>query len=379
MGNVRRYDLDWLRIIGIGMLFPFHTSRIFDYWDPFYVKSENLSWSLSWFISLTNLWFMPLLFWLAGSASWFALRNRTNRMYVRERVDRLLIPLAVGVLFVVPPQGYFARSVHTGEELGSYLSFLQIFYTDFSDLSGYFGTFTPAHLWFILYLFVFSVAALPFFTFVKANIYTMQQLNGILTKPLLFLLLFVLLVISQLLPAPGGQNPFYYLIFFLVGYVTSSDDRYQDMFNRIRFKTLISLAILVPLWIYAVQNHVETKNLTAAAAFLTVFRMLLVWLSLITIIGYGNKFLVKPHPLLTYLNEAAFPIYILHQSVLVAVGYYILKLDLRITSSFWLIMLSSFLLSWVVYDRLIKRITLTRWMFGVKIKNQKLVPKQKVS
>lgn len=67
----RRYDIDWLRNFGIFLLFPFHAARFFDYWDPFYVKNETLSWGLSWFISVANLWFMPLLLWLAGSPSWY--------------------------------------------------------------------------------------------------------------------------------------------------------------------------------------------------------------------------------------------------------------------------------------------------------------------
>jgi len=37
----RRYDIDLLRNLGILLLFPFHAARIFDVWDPFYVKNYN--------------------------------------------------------------------------------------------------------------------------------------------------------------------------------------------------------------------------------------------------------------------------------------------------------------------------------------------------
>jgi fucose 4-O-acetylase-like acetyltransferase len=149
---LRRHDMDWLRNMGILLLFPFHSARVFDYWDPFYVKNDQLSWGLSWFISVAGYWFMPLLFWLAGAAGWYALNKRSSGRYVKERFDRLFIPMVVGVLLIVPPQGYFARLNHEGAG-GDYLTFLANFFSDFSDLSGYFGTFTPAHLWFILYLF----------------------------------------------------------------------------------------------------------------------------------------------------------------------------------------------------------------------------------
>jgi len=50
----RRYDIDWLRIIVILLLFPFHSARIFDFWEPNYVKSADLSWGLSWFIVIVG-------------------------------------------------------------------------------------------------------------------------------------------------------------------------------------------------------------------------------------------------------------------------------------------------------------------------------------
>ncbi|MEH7119450.1 acyltransferase family protein, partial [Neobacillus vireti] len=159
----RRYDIDWLRNLGILLLFPFHSARVFDYWDPFYVKSNELSWELSWFIASTSYWFMPLLFWLAGSSTWYALQYRSNQQYLKDRVSRLLVPFIFGLFFIVPPQGYLSLWQHNGDSPGNYFTFLKNYFLDFSDLSGYFGTFTPAHLWFILYLFVFSLLALPLF------------------------------------------------------------------------------------------------------------------------------------------------------------------------------------------------------------------------
>ncbi|MFD2444901.1 acyltransferase family protein [Bacillus sp. CGMCC 1.16607] len=366
----RRYDIDWLRIIGICMLFPFHSARVFDHWDPFYVKSDMLSWGLSWFISLTNLWFMPLLFWLAGSASWYALRSRSNQQYVKDRFDRLFIPLIFGLLIIVPPQGYFARLDHSGEGQGSYFTFLKSFFTDFSDLSGYFGTFTPAHLWFILYLFVLSLIALPVFTFVKRKL-ARTNFHKILSHPLVFILCFFILVFTQVLPAPGGQNPFFYLTFLIMGFVTSSDQRYQEMFNCIRLKAFVLLCAFVPLWIFLIQNNQDATRFSTVDILTTMVRMLNVWLSLIVILGYGHKFLNFHHKWLPYLNEAAFPVYIIHQTVLVIVSYYVLMMNMGMVAKFICIMLLTFVLSILIYEFVIKRTKVTRWMFGVKMKNMK--------
>ncbi|MBS4196320.1 acyltransferase family protein [Lederbergia citri] len=362
----RRYDIDWLRNLGILLLFPFHSARVFDYWDPFYVKNESLSWGLSWFIATTS-WFMPLLFWLAGSASWYALQKRSSSQYLKERYDRLFIPLIFGVLVIVPPQGYFALLHHTGEA-GNYFSFLKGFFIDFSDLSGYFGTFTPAHLWFILYLFVLSIVALPIFTsYMRLNTVKIDKFNQIFSKPLIFISFFIVLLITQALPAPGGQNPFYFLVIFIMGFITASDSRYQEMFNRIRFKALLLIFILVPGHFFLMNVIQDVPKFSAMDIFLTLLRTMNVWLTLIVILGYGNKFLNFPHKTITYMNEAAFPIYIIHQSILVVVGYYIVKLNLGIFPKFLMIMSLTLVSSFLLYEFVIKRIVVARVFFGLKV------------
>ncbi|MCJ8007098.1 acyltransferase family protein [Lederbergia wuyishanensis] len=368
--GVRRYDIDWLRNLAILLLFPFHSARVFDYWDPFYVKNDSLSWGLSWFIAITSNWFMPLLFLVAGSASWYALQRRSTSQYLKERNDRLLIPLIFGVLVIVPPQGYYALLHHSGEA-GNYFSFLKGFFIDFSDLSGYFGTFTPAHLWFILYLFVLSVIALPLFSrYMKCSKEQLNKFNHNFSKPFVFISLIIVLFITQALPAPGGQNPFYFLVIFIAGFITASDSRYQEMFNRIRFKALISIAILVPTHIVLMTVYPDVQKFSAMDIFIAFLRTMNMWLTLIVILGYGNKLLNFPHKAITYMNEAAFPIYIIHQSILVVVGYYIVKLNVGIYSKFFMIMFLTLLASFLLYEFVIKRLAVTRMLFGIKVRKK---------
>lgn len=365
----RRYDIDWLRNIGILLLFPFHSARVYDVWDPFYVKSEALSWGLSWFIALTSYWFMPLLFWLAGSASWYALDFRSGRQYVKDRVMRLLIPFIFGLLLVIPPQGYFAKLYHTGE-VDAYFSFLKTFFTDFSDLSGYYGTFSPAHLWFILYLFVLSIIALPLFLYLKKdqNRSKLHSLSSTLSRPFTFILLFIPLTFTQALPAPGGQNPFFYLFILVLGYIVCTNPSYQQMFNKIRLKALLSLLIFVPIWLVLMFQNREAADFSAISILMAFLRTLSVLLTLIVLIGYGNKFLNRNHKWLAYMNEAAYPVYILHQTILVIISYYIVRLDIGITPGFILIMVLTFVCSVLIYEYIIKRVPFMRLLFGAKMK-----------
>jgi hypothetical protein len=131
---------------------------VFDGFDNFYVKNPVRSEPLSWrIVAFLGPWHMPLLFLLAGAATWFALDRRSAGTYAAERVKRLLIPFVFGILVIVPPQALLARWFRGGEfSLAEYWTFK-------GNLSGYTGNWTPAHLWFIAFLFVFSLVALPLF------------------------------------------------------------------------------------------------------------------------------------------------------------------------------------------------------------------------
>lgn len=359
----RRYELDWLRNFGILLLFPYHSARVFDHWDAFYSKNAELSWGLSYFIASVGFWFMPLLFWLAGSSSWYALESRTSKQYIRERLQRLLIPLVAGLVLIVPSQGYFAK-LTLGENPGNYFNYMLRFFTDFSDLSGYTGGFSPTHLWFILYLFVLSLIALPFLLLLKKEKTqsTLNKLANVFSNPFLFLLLSIPISATQLLPSPGGQNPFYYLSILLLGYVACTSPRYQEMFNRYRLGALIMVLILAPTWMVLRVHNMGSDEI------LEIFKNINLLLVMIVLLGYGYKYLNFTNKWLSYMNEAAFPVYILHQSVLVAVAYYIVQLNIGIFPKFILIMVLTFIISVAVYEWVIKRTSVTRWLFGVKVK-----------
>ena len=363
--NTRRYDIDWLRNLGILLLFPFHAARVFDYWETFYVKNTALSWGLSWFIAVTSYWFMALLFYLAGASSWYALKKRTGWQYFKERLHRLFIPLLFGIIIIVPPQGYIAALAHNDFN-GSYLQFLKDYFRDFSDLTGYFGSFTPGHLWFILYLFVFSIFALPIFNYLK-KLRNSRLTIDCLNNPWIILMLFIPLTLTEALPSPAGKNPFYYFFIFILGYIMCLNEKVPRTIERLKFKTLIFLVFYIPLWFFMTLHYSDVEAWSAISIVLAFSRNLAVWLTLIVILGYGRKYLNISRKMLSYMNEAAFPLYILHQTVLVIIGFYIVKLNTFIYLKFILIVLFTFAISILLYE-VLKRIPLTRWLLGIKIK-----------
>jgi glucan biosynthesis protein C len=117
----KRNDIDLMRILAVLLLIPFHTARIFDTLDPFYVKNNVLSTGLTYIVVIfLEKWHMPILFLLAGASTWFALRARSSGQYILERLKRLMIPFIFGTLVIVPPQMYFAL-LHRANTSASYL------------------------------------------------------------------------------------------------------------------------------------------------------------------------------------------------------------------------------------------------------------------
>jgi surface polysaccharide O-acyltransferase-like enzyme len=331
------------------------------------VKNDAASWGLSWFIALTSYWFMPLLFWLAGSASWFALQRRSDKQYMKERFSRLFVPLLAGTLLVVPPQGYFALKAR-GEEPGDYFDFLLGYFPDFSDLSGYAGSFTPAHLWFILYLFAFALIALPMFRRLLQfeDSAPVRRALRLISRPPFFIALFVPLTALQALPAPGGQNPFYYFFIYVTGFLVCVHPNFADMLAKCRLHALAALLITVPVWLWMMYRFHGAADFSAINILLTLLRTLNVWLTLIVITGYGSKLLNFRHRWLDYANEAAFPIYVIHQTVIVVIGYYVVRFEWNLYAKFVVTLMVSFAVSCLLYDGVIRRFGMLRWLFGIK-------------
>ncbi len=364
----RRYDIDWLRVIAVFLLIPFHTARIFDIWEPFYAKNVETSAALSYsVIALLNPWHMPLLFLLAGASTWFALGFRSGGQYAKERFTRLLIPLLFGVLVVVPPQGYYALLTQ-GQPPKSFAGFLATYFAlDFSDLSGYFGKFTPGHLWFILFLFVYSLAGLPLFSLLKgeAGGRLVARLAAFVARPGLIFLFAIPLALAGALPGIGGKAVLWYFALFLLGFVLMADKRFQQSIDRHRLAALALGLLTMTARVSLQAAAVHFEPFSAAGAGFLLLKSFNTWCWLVVLLGYGHRWLNVSNGFLRYASEASYPFYILHQTVIVAIGYYVVQWEMSIAAKFSLICVASFIGTLAGYEG-IKRFNLTRWLFGMK-------------
>lgn len=162
----RLYYLDWLRVLAVLGVFYAHTAEIFDtyYWHM-RQAGHNVIWDA--LGPFGARWGITLFFILAGASAWFALRTRTSRQFIGERIKRLLIPFFVAFIVLAPIQAYFMALIRSSYN-GNILQFFPHFFENIHiswDLT-WMATYSY-HLWFLAYLFAISMLALPLLLYLK--------------------------------------------------------------------------------------------------------------------------------------------------------------------------------------------------------------------
>ena len=353
---MRRYYFDNLRWMSILLLFPYHTAMIYNnFGENFYVKSKGIP-LITGFIEVTSTWFMPLLFVIAGISTYYALERRTAEQYRQERVSKLLVPLTAGILLLVPMQTFYAEKFHNGYK-GTYLAQYLLFFTRDTDLTGYTGGFTPAHLWFILYLFIISLVALPIIIRYKKSGKKINVKNLSVLKMLPMFLIF--LVMTPILDISGKSIGEFFALFML-GYFVLSEDTIQEKLEKKRGYLFLGFVVLtvINMLIRHVWHSSYGKPYDS-------FIRLLTWVGILSLIGMGKHYLNFHNKVTDYFSKASFPIYIFHQGYVVMMGYYALKCTSSIVIQVLFIIVGSFSATILTYE-VFKRISITRFLFGIK-------------
>lgn len=375
--SARRYELDWLRVFAVLSLLYFHTAAIFYQGElgEFYIKDTQSSRVMNLFITFVYQWHMPLFFFLSGAATWFALGFRTPGQYVAERFRRLCIPLVFGTLVLIPPQVYWHLASDPRWRGGSYLSFYPQF---FNGIRPY-GNFEWGHLWFIAYLFALSLVALPLLLYLRSEpgLSLRTKLTELMTRPGAILLLpaLPLALIEGILRVrwPGFQNLYddwanvlLYLSYFVYGYILSSEPRLGLAIDRHRVPALllvfVTMAVVLGLY---VADLIPTRSYTLPYISYQLLRGLNGWLWIVALLALGRRYLNFNHRLLEYTRKASYPFYLLHQTVVVAIGFYVVQWSAGVPAKFLIISTVSLVLTLIFYDGLVKRTRLTRLLFGI--------------
>jgi len=372
--RTRRYDIDWLRIAAVLLLIPFHTARVFNVGEQFYAKNEQLSTALQHFIVFVAPWHMSLLFVLAGAASWFALGYRTGGRYAGERLKRLLAPFLFGLVVIIPPQAYFGMLTNTAQDR-SWWSQYVYFWTHWENPDNYVGWWTPGHLWFILFLFVYALLAVGLFVGMRrgGGHRVIDWFAAACRIPGMVILIPAALLLAQQALVPmddiSGQTPVGFFLLFLIGFVMVADDRVTAAIDRQWWWALAlgvaAMAMRTALW-PAYEDFPDPGWQDAVVNWLGY--QIGLWMVIVGLMGLFHRYADRKGSAYAYATEAAYPFYILHQTVIVLLAYLVVQWGVGIPLKFTLIATSSFLLTTAVYEVAVRRWRVVRPLFGMKPK-----------
>lgn len=348
---MRKHYLDNLKSLVILLLFPVHTFMIWnDFGLKFYVwGGENRV--ISTLIVLINPWYMPLMFVIAGICARFSLGKRSVKAFCMERVRRLLVPFAAGLVLLVPVQTFYARRFFFGYE-GGFFENLGFFFTHVTDFSGYDGGFTPGQLWFILFLFLISLVSLIFM-----RLMPYERCGGFVSRMPVWALagLFVPVWLFYYLGNIGGFSLGKNLVLYLLGYYVLADEGVMEKL-KVHGKWVGGLWGISELLLGAAYYKYAFYGDLAVNA--------VGWLGILSLLVLGKEYLNKENAVTRYLKGASFPVYVIHQSVLVALGFYVLRGADPLLLQIGTIMAGSFVVTVLCYE-IIRRIPVIRKLIGV--------------
>jgi len=386
--SVRLHYLDWLRVLLILGVFVYHVIKPFDPLLDWHIKNAEKSEVVMSFLLLINPWGLPLFFLVAGAASKFALRRRSNRQYITERVTRLLVPFIVGSILLTPFQRYL-EALHKGTFEGSLLSFFPELLA--RSTSG--NLLTPLvfgnwglHLWFLAFLFTFSLLALPVFRWFQreAGLSFVSWL-GRLVEVRGGVLLFVLpLALARVLVQPlsppeehGWLDFVYFFLFFILGYIFYSDDRFPSAVRRDRW-LLFGGGMLGLVGFFALFAVYGDIALEWGMTFVVPWSIILIlaftimsWGWALDVLYLAMRYLNFSNKWLTYGNETIMPFYLIHQPVIIVIAYFAVQWDVGITLKLLVILISSFVITLGLTELLIRPFKPMRTLFGMKPRKRK--------
>ena len=372
----RLFFLDWVRILAFGLLVLYHVGMYYVSWD-FHIKSPHASAAIEPLMRLSNPWRMDLLFLVSGAAtSFMLLRDGASMLLLRLRARRLLIPLLFGVLVVVPPQSWL-EVMQKYHYAGSYLDFMGLYlthYKGFCDAAGKCLMLpTWNHLWFLPYLFLYT-----FLLWLGLRQWPglLERLGGwlggafhgagLLAWPVLYLALTLLLLRKSFPQNYSVWGDWFshsqYLAMFVMGAALA---RAPAIWRQMVQKRWTALVLALLAWLTLVGTPWLSRETHWALGSIGPWAYSVQqWCAIVAALGFAQRHLSRDGAARRYLTEAVFPVYIVHQTLILLLAQNLGPLALNAALEGSLLVVLTLLLSFTVFE-LVRRVTWVRPLFGL--------------
>lgn len=382
----RRYDIDALRALAFSLLIAYHLAMLYVADWNWHLKSSHQSAVLQWPMLFFNRWRMDLIFLISGVSIAFLLRKTGPGALFRQRSWRLLLPLLFGILIVVPIQPY-CQGVANGLVEPGFAAFLGRYYAGYpwpeNAFDGWQYGFTWNHLWYLVYLWCYTAL----FTLLQPAFHSragrgiervFAGLRGwrLLLWPAVPILLFTVLLQRQFPNTNALINDWYahcvYFTMFIYGWWLGRNDAIWPELARLR-KPALTAALMTFLIYMVIARTTPDSEPPLQVLLIWSLRNLYIWLALCAILGWGNALLNRPFRWLPWATESVYPWYILHQSLIVYIAYWLVPQKIGPIAEPLLIGAGTVLGCWLL-TALISRSAWLRPCFGMKPRTKPSMP-----
>lgn len=358
----RRTDLDLLRVVACFAIILAHATLIFTAEPRYHVKSAEPHLAATLAYEALRIATLPLFFALAGWGSVVALRRRSAGRFLRDRAERILLPLVAGILLLGPVIRWVELSQGRSLGLGglrlvepltmSLADFLPRYWSRLNLL-------TWSHLWFLGYLFIISVVLLPLLLFMARQVISMRiagRVTALLPAPALALLAAASGAYWPNLPnlvQDWGSLVFYAGCVALGGWLAA----WPGLEGRLRQDAPIFLLLALAGFAIIVAAPETTFGRLGVG--------LCAWGAIGASIGYAGRHPPAPGPVLSWLGESTMAVYVLHHVPLLLVAAWLLPLALPGLVTWAVIVAATTAISLGVYRWLVEPFTAPRLLVGM--------------
>ena len=367
----RRHDIDALRFLVFSLLIVYHTAMLYLDGAHFHMKSTYLTEQLNFPMVFINRWRMEIVFIISGVSC--AMMTQTTRgAFLWRRVKRLLLPLVFGLLVIIPVQPY-CEGVSNGLVEPGYGQFLLNYFGGHVWPAGAFDGwqygFTWNHLWYLVYLLLYTIVLVALQPLLARMRPLFAGLRGwrLMLLPALPALAATAFLKLRYPETHALVRDWYahaiYFTMYLYGWWLGNDKELWQELARLRWHTLL----LAPcaFAVYVGFDLIHSENLlTWASLGSWPMRNVYMWLAICAILGWSFTLLNRPFAWLPWARQTVFPWYILHQSAIVVLAYWLVPLALGPVLEPLLILLGTVAICWSITS-LISRINWLRPCFGL--------------
>lgn len=375
----RRYDIDTLRVGAFALLILYHVGMFYVADWHWHVKSMHTAEWLKFPMLLVNRWRLPLLFLISGLAVNFLLRKVSGPRFAWMRIKRLLIPLLFGMAVIVPPQAY-CQALYNGAFHGNYWQFL-VHYFSFQPwprgaFDGWYYGITWNHLWYLPYLLAYTLVLAALLPVLRGSVgrWLRTRFCGLRGVKLVLLpalpIVFGTWYLASRYPTTHDllhdwHMHWVYFLLFLYGYLMGTDTGLWQELKRLRWPLLIGALATFSAYLFLefVLLHSSPDWQRAGYDF---FKYLNTWTWILMLLAWSFTLLNRPFPWLGYANEAVYPWYVLHQTIIVIAGFTLSKLALGPVLEPALVIGVTVLGCLLLHEFVIRRTPWLRPLFGLK-------------